>query len=87
MHARALARLRMETDLRRALDRGEVTAHYQPIVSLGTGRVCGVDGVADQMILQVGDQARKDLLPWLQKAVLKACNDVRPDSPDARPAP
>ncbi len=46
-----------------------------------------LDGVADQMILQVGDQARKDLLPWLQKAVLKACNDVRPDSPDARPAP
>lgn len=46
-----------------------------------------LDGVADQMILQVGDQARKDLLPWLQKAVLKACNDVRPDPLDTHPAP
>jgi diguanylate cyclase (GGDEF)-like protein len=45
MHARALTRLQTETDLRRALHRGEFRLHYQPIVSLSTGWIAGVEAL------------------------------------------
>jgi diguanylate cyclase (GGDEF)-like protein/PAS domain S-box-containing protein len=38
MHARALKRLELHGDLRRAVDRHEFVIHYQPIMDLATGR-------------------------------------------------
>ncbi|WP_419617437.1 putative bifunctional diguanylate cyclase/phosphodiesterase [Thiolapillus sp.] len=45
MHATAVQRLRLETDMRRAIDRGEFVIHYQPIVSLQTGQVLSFEAL------------------------------------------
>ncbi|HEX7979421.1 MAG TPA: EAL domain-containing protein [Gemmatimonadaceae bacterium] len=45
MHARAVALLQLETDLRMALEREEFRILYQPVISLRTGRVAGVEAL------------------------------------------
>lgn len=45
MHNRAVALLRLETDLRRAIKHKEFRIHYQPIVLLETGRISGFEAL------------------------------------------
>jgi diguanylate cyclase (GGDEF)-like protein/PAS domain S-box-containing protein len=45
MRDAAMVRLQIESDLRRAVDRGELVVHYQPIVDLRTGRISGAEAL------------------------------------------
>jgi diguanylate cyclase (GGDEF)-like protein/PAS domain S-box-containing protein len=45
MRHRAVSRLQAETDLRHAIEQRAFEIHYQPIVSLGTGRITGFEAL------------------------------------------
>ncbi|WP_229509176.1 EAL domain-containing protein [Massilia sp. CCM 8734] len=45
MNAHALRWMALETHLRRAIERNELSLHYQPQVSLGDGRICSMEAL------------------------------------------
>lgn len=46
MHSSALQRLKLETELRRGLENGELLVYYQPIISLANGRISGFEALS-----------------------------------------
>ena len=54
MHLLAVKRLKLESDLRRAVERGEFRLHYQPIVSLASKSIVGFEALIRWDRPQVG---------------------------------
>ena len=45
MHARAVSRLQLESDLRQAVEQKQFCVYYQPIIALETGRLAGFEAL------------------------------------------
>jgi diguanylate cyclase (GGDEF)-like protein/PAS domain S-box-containing protein len=62
MHADVVARLQMETDLRRALERKEFRLHFQPVIDLASGEIAAVEALVRWLHPQRGELLPADFL-------------------------
>lgn len=87
MHMHAVKRLNLENDLRRTLDRGELRLHYQPIVALETGCLCGFEALVrwqhpERGLLLPGEflpiaEETELIIPMTEWVLEEACRQVR----------
>jgi diguanylate cyclase (GGDEF)-like protein len=67
MHTRAVTMLRMENDLRRALERQEFLVHYQPILTLKTGELAGFEALVRWQRPDRGLVSPADFIPLAEE--------------------
>jgi diguanylate cyclase (GGDEF)-like protein/PAS domain S-box-containing protein len=87
MHTRAILRLKLENDLRRAVDREEFEIYYQPIVDLQTGFLTGFEAllrwrhpergvVSPEDFIAVAEETEL-IIPIGQWVLQESCRQVR----------
>jgi PAS domain S-box-containing protein len=86
MHSTAVRRLKLETDLRLGLERGELIVYYQPIVSLASDKIVGFEAlsrwqrpegmVSPVEFIPVADETGL-ILPMNRRLLLDACQQLR----------
>jgi PAS domain S-box-containing protein len=86
MHENAVKRLQLETDLRKAVDQGEFRVHYQPIVSLQTGKITGFEaltrwqrpeGVLSPIAFIAVAEETGLIIPMNRQLLREACEHLR----------
>lgn len=76
MHREAIALLHLENDLRRAIEREEFIIHYQPIVSLQTGKIAGFEALVRWQHPQRGLVSPAEFIPLAEETGLIAQIDL-----------
>jgi diguanylate cyclase (GGDEF)-like protein/PAS domain S-box-containing protein len=86
MHASALKRLTVETELRRAVERKELTVFYQPIVDLPSSKISGFEALvrwvrSDGHVAQPSDfisvaEETGLIVPLTHQVLREACHQV-----------
>jgi diguanylate cyclase (GGDEF)-like protein/PAS domain S-box-containing protein len=98
MRASAMRRLEVERELRHALDRDELALHYQPIVSLRTGEISGLEALvrwqhperglldpAEFVSIAEDSGLIEPLGRWVQEHACRQILAWHEQRPDARP--
>jgi diguanylate cyclase (GGDEF)-like protein/PAS domain S-box-containing protein len=67
LNERALARARMEHQIRHALDRNEFELHYQPLVDLTTGRIVRAEALLRWRNDELGQVSPEDFIPLAEE--------------------
>ena len=70
MRASVIARLQLEMDLHRAIEHGEFTNFYQPIVSLSSGEIVGLEALLRWQHPTRGQLAPKEFIPVAEETGL-----------------
>ncbi|MCU1269085.1 MAG: hypothetical protein JWN74_379 [Acidobacteriaceae bacterium] len=86
MHSSAVRRLKLETDLRRGIEQGELLVYYQPIISLESGKIVGFEALSRWKTVQgmvspvefipVADETGL-ILPMNRALYLEACQQLQ----------
>jgi len=87
MNAHTLARLDLEGELRRALEREEFVVHYQPIIDLGSGKMSSAEALVRWVHPEKGLVPPGEFIPLLEETGLiaplgdwvmkRACQEAR----------
>ena len=72
MHARAVEALRLEAELRRAVELGEIVPFYQPVIALASDEIAGFEALARWHHPQRGLVGPADFIPLAEETGLIA---------------